>query len=422
MPVYKDVPIVMGQIKNKQEGKDSDDEEEYNEKRDKNGKPFYGPSFEKYLNCDDPMDYALALQETLNPFPKICVWKKIVAFLGSLPVALQRNEWIPSDADNFIKKRNVRKNKKECTPHSFTVGTHDDEAGSSRPKCTRQHETVEEAMLPRIYHAFLLWGTRTRAAKSRYNTNLARLLPKQIYSPCIVDWGVLNYMGCAKEIEAMLEIKVYEIGGQEEIFSSEAWYYWLSISREEELHLSRSLASTIRSPILRVLQKIIMYGLCLRTTGYDKMQRNELWLMSMFEARHQNGYANVAWLIAKWFKQKGVRIQRDSMIRCGYLITKITKKMGLLTDDVLNSLSALTYCRALDAITLRELISSNRKIYMIRWVTWRFVRRTLERMARRQSYQLDRYAGVFEYMAGQHEIPLYGAYAPLGYDEEQQED
>ncbi|GKG06524.1 hypothetical protein Tco_0329493, partial [Tanacetum coccineum] len=43
-------------------------------------------------------------------------------------------------------------------------------------------------------------------------------------------------------------------------------------------------------------------------------------------------------------------------------------------------------------------------------------------MARRQSYQLDRYAGVFEYMAGQHEIPLYGAYAPLGYDEEQQED
>ncbi|GKC19766.1 hypothetical protein Tco_1021916, partial [Tanacetum coccineum] len=46
----------------------------------------------------------------------------------------------------------------------------------------------------------------------------------------------------------------------------------------------------------------------------------------------------------------------------------------------------------------------------------------LERMARRQSYQFDRYVGVFEYMVGQHEVPLHGAYAPPRYDEEQQED
>ncbi|GKC77134.1 hypothetical protein Tco_1127908 [Tanacetum coccineum] len=30
-------------------------------------------------------------------------------------------------------------------------------------------------------------------------------------------------MGYAKEIESMLEIKVYEVGGREEIFSSESW-------------------------------------------------------------------------------------------------------------------------------------------------------------------------------------------------------
>ncbi|GKE21428.1 hypothetical protein Tco_1432940 [Tanacetum coccineum] len=151
-----------------------------------------------------------------------------------------------------------------------------------------------------------------------------------------MDWGILNNMGCPGEIEAMLEIKVYEVEGQEEIFKSEAWRrifdinepiytelchefystyefdevvtddelmtkklikfklagrghtltllefarrlslyhydeineegfevyfqgglrsdenfnardYWLSISSDEELHLSRSLASTIRS-------------------------------------------------------------------------------------------------------------------------------------------------------------------------------
>ncbi|GKE06033.1 hypothetical protein Tco_1398051 [Tanacetum coccineum] len=145
----------------------------------------------------------------------------------------------------------------------------------------------------------------------------------------------------------MLEIKVYKMGGQEEIFTSEAWrnafdinepiytelchdFYstyefdeevtneelikkklikfrlgrrahsltfdehfnarenWLSISSEEELYLSRGAASTIRSLVLRVLQKMITYGLCQKTNIYDKIQKNELWLMSMFEAGHQN--------------------------------------------------------------------------------------------------------------------------------------
>nr|GEV24858.1 hypothetical protein [Tanacetum cinerariifolium] len=78
-------------------------------------------------------------------------------------------------------------------------------------------------MLPHVLYEFLLWGTCNRAAKTKYNTNLARLLPKKIYSPCIVDWNVLNTLGYAKEIEDMLEIKVYKMEGQEEIFTFEAW-------------------------------------------------------------------------------------------------------------------------------------------------------------------------------------------------------
>ncbi|GKE61520.1 hypothetical protein Tco_1511887 [Tanacetum coccineum] len=48
--------------------------------------------------------------------------------------------------------------------------------------------------------------------------------------------------------------------------------------------------------------------------------------------------------------------------------------------------------------------------------------RMLERMAHRQSYQLDGYAGVFEHMAGHYGFTLQGEYAPPGYDEEQQDD
>ncbi|GJR22871.1 putative reverse transcriptase domain-containing protein [Tanacetum coccineum] len=67
---------------------------------------------------------------------------------------------------------------------------------------------------------------------------------------------------------------------------------------------------------------------------------------------------------------------------------------------------------------------------MIGWVVWRYVRMrdlydrmgrmeirqdAIERMKYIQSYNWDRYHGVFEHMAGVYSIPLQGAYNPPGY-------
>ncbi|GKF04073.1 DNA-directed DNA polymerase [Tanacetum coccineum] len=55
---------------------DSDNEQEYVIKRDKFEAPMYGPKPAPYLNCNDPTERSLALQTVINPFRKICVWKK----------------------------------------------------------------------------------------------------------------------------------------------------------------------------------------------------------------------------------------------------------------------------------------------------------------------------------------------------------
>nr|GEV35696.1 hypothetical protein [Tanacetum cinerariifolium] len=155
-----------------------------------------------------------------------------------------------------------------------------------------------------------------------------------------------------------------------------------------------------------------------RTTAYDKIKRNELWLMSMFKTRHQIGYAN--------------------------FVTRIAKKMSFLTDEVLNGLSAPIYYRSLDATTLSDLINSNGRFIaknpspgvpkasrpprltikdLYDWMgRMEICQGTLERMSRRQSHHSIRYTGVFEYMAGQYNIPLQGAYTPPGYDEKHQQD
>ncbi|GKA01460.1 hypothetical protein Tco_0674125 [Tanacetum coccineum] len=358
-------------------------------------------------------------------------------YISESPLFKHYNIWgLKNILRVHIKKLNIPNSKLLPLPSRFeahklvhvafqTMGTHDDEAGSSRSKCFRQHKTVEEVLLPQVHHEFLLWEGCNRDAKSRYNTRLAQLLPRHIYSSCVVNWDVLNRMGCDGEIDDMLRIKLREAESNEEIFTYVAWIrafninepiyaelfhefystyefdevcdddelkskkiikfrlggrahnltllefarrlglyhadeleedgfdvyfqgglrsddnfnaqeYWLSISREENLGLSMSHTSTIRSPVLRVIHKMITYGLCQKTIGYEKIQKNDLWLLSMFDARHQNGYANVAWLIAK--------------------------KSGVLTDDVIRSLSAPIYYRDLDTTPLRDLIDSEGRL------------------------------------------------------------
>ncbi|GJV04640.1 hypothetical protein Tco_1338209 [Tanacetum coccineum] len=153
----------------------------------------------------------------------IYVWKKMVAFLGSLRVSLQHNEWMPSYDDNSTRKV--------------------ESDGAWHLKCS----------IVDPYGNKYNQGYQTKAADTKL-----------------------------------------------------------------------SHASTIRKPILRVLQKMISYRLCQRTNRHDKVQKNDMWLLSMFEAKNQDGYGN---------------------------------------EEVLNGLSAPTYYRALDRITLRELIGPNGKLF-----------------------------------------------------------
>ncbi|GJZ18603.1 hypothetical protein Tco_0554726 [Tanacetum coccineum] len=164
---------------------------------------------------------------------------------------------------------------------------------------------------------------------------------------------------------------------------------------------------------------MITYGLCQRTTGYEKIQKNDLWLLSMFEDRHQNGYANVAW---------------------------IARKSKVLIKETIHSLSTPVYCRDLDRTTLRELIDSEDRLIpdipvddvqrvaaqraprvqrasmqdlYERMGSMEIRQEAIERMEYRQSYHWDRYQGVFEHMAGVYNVPLQGAYNPPGYAQPQ---
>ncbi|GJZ81266.1 hypothetical protein Tco_0646260 [Tanacetum coccineum] len=148
--------------------------------------------------------------------------------------------------------------------------------------------------------------------------------------------------------------------------------------------------------------------------------------------RHQNGYANVDWVIAKWMKRKGDGTQKESQICCGQFISKLARKCRVLTEDVVRSLSALVYYRDLDSTTLRDLIDYDGKLISEdpqpgmprvgiprpsrtsmqdlydRMGRMEIRQDKIERMDYRQSYHWDRYHGVFKHMAKVYSVPLQG--------------
>ncbi|GJW49653.1 hypothetical protein Tco_0091004 [Tanacetum coccineum] len=291
------------EIQNKGEEIDSDDKEEYYLKRDEMGRPFYGPNLISYFDRNDHMELALAIQDSINLFRKIYVWKKAVAFLGSLPVPLLHTDWMPKGSGDFVKEVGNEKwqtkirviNQYGNTFEQRFLGCYSNKIYS----LLKRGDAYDELRTKKIIK-FKLGGSGCTLTLLEFARRL------ELYHA-----NEINDEG----------FEVYFQGGLRSDENFNARDYWLSISSEEELHLSRSLAFTIRRPILRVLQKMITYG-----DLYDRMGNLE--------------------------------------IRQG----------------------------------------------------------KLERMAHSQSYQLDRHAELFEHMAGHYRYTMQGAYAPPGYDEEQQDD
>nr|GEY42716.1 hypothetical protein [Tanacetum cinerariifolium] len=219
--------------------------------------------------------------------------------------------------------------------------THDEEAESSRSKRPRQHETVEELLLPQVHHEFLLWKGCSREAKSR-------------------------------EIDDMLRIRLREAEPNEVIFTSVAWIRAFNINEPIYAELCHEFYSTYEFDEMCVddelqSKKIIKFRLGGRAhnlTLLEFARRFGLYQADELEEEGFNVYFEGAWVIAKWMKRKGVGTQKESQICCGQFISKHARKCRVLTEDVVRSLSAPIYCRDLDTITLRDLIDFDGKLIL----------------------------------------------------------
>nr|GEV11739.1 hypothetical protein [Tanacetum cinerariifolium] len=274
--------------------KSDSDDEEYVIKRNKFGAPIYGPKPTQYLNCTNPEDRSSAKQTTSR--------------------------------------------------------THEGEAESSRSKCPRQHETVEEVLLPQVHYKFLLWK------------------------------------GCSRDTK----YRVREAESDEEIFTSVAWIRAFNINEPIYAELCHEFYSTYEFDEVRAddelqSKKIIKFRLGGRAHSLTLLEfgrRLGLYQVVELEEDDFNVYfegclrnddnfnARDFWKIGYHKVQKNnfrllrAGTQKESQIYCGQFISKLARKCRVLTKDVVRSLCAPVYYKYLDSTTLRDLIVSEGKLIL----------------------------------------------------------
>ncbi|GJW73864.1 reverse transcriptase domain-containing protein [Tanacetum coccineum] len=254
----------------------------------------------------------------------------------------------------------------------YTSGSYDHEVGSSRAKRSRNVETVEEALRPDVHHEFLEWSGCSREAKSQLGwerqcrhhelsslPERARKL-KPVEEAYSQDCQLLHKISYGEEIDTMLKISLKEAESDEEIFFYVAWVRAFNIREPIYLELCRKFYATYEFD-----ERLGLYHADeLEKEGFDTyfqgglrsdenfnareycerisidrdlhLSRSSITFVrfSILKARHQNGYANVAGVIAKWIKRKGAGSQKDSQIYCKLIDSEDRLIPDILVDNV----------------------------------------------------------------------------------------
>ncbi|GJY54221.1 retrotransposon ORF1, partial [Tanacetum coccineum] len=275
---------------------DSDDEEDYQIKRNKFGAPVYGPKPAPYLNCNDLDERSLAIQtehtmmrpdhhdlnalDNMKPWKRYCFHKLTMSSCYGNDVTEMQSLGCDGEIEDMLRIRLCE------------VGS-DEEIFTSMAWIRAFN--INEPIYVELCHKFYsTYEFDEVCADDELQTKkiIKFRLGGRAHSLTLLEFA--QRLGLYQAVELKEEgFNVYFKGGLRSDEHFNAHDYWLSINREENLGLSRSHTSTIKNLILR---------------------------------------------IPEWF------------------ISKIARKCKVLTEDVVRSLSALIYCRDLDTTILRDLI------------------------------------------------------------------
>ncbi|GJV16343.1 hypothetical protein Tco_1361666 [Tanacetum coccineum] len=267
--------------------------------RDKDGNPKYGPVAPSFLDIEDDMDRSVAMEAYFNPFKNIIVFKKLIDFLGSLPVQLKNNYWGNEGYEVYKKIEGDR-----AWHAKFEVIT------PSGQKFTRGFNPKE---------------TKRKLSGKFTSEDILKLCEhEQVLT--LPQFVVLLGLYEESELEHRLfAIQFTRLEIDDKLFNHDA--YWQRIGMPTRTNKRKSL---IKEPHMRIVHRLIVGSLVHRLGSKERCQKRDLWMMSALE---ESRGINLAWVIAEHLCKHALGLKENSLICGGHYVTEIAKSWGYLLDE-----------------------------------------------------------------------------------------
>nr|GEY85648.1 hypothetical protein [Tanacetum cinerariifolium] len=315
--------------------------------RDKGGSPKYGRVAPSFLDNEDEMARALAMEVYFNSLKNIIVFKKLIDFLGLLSVQLKNTDWDLKEALHESMRKLEVKQKSEKSP------------GTNPIQIDPQVKPDDRLVAPpeRLESAVYKNQSRPNGENNAYNKRLSTLQTRQFGIPRLVDWNVFEEYGCEDALLNMIKIEYMD--EDRDVFLDRSWENVFSngekVYREWFLEFYSTIIGQpttikkklvdIRYPLLHIMHKILVGAFTHRSSSRDKVQKFDLWLLSLLD---EGNNANVAWILAEYHSKKSSEYKRESeiygglmLMRNGYMLEHSMSILHHLADEA--NYAYLTY-------------------------------------------------------------------------------
>ncbi|GJY26202.1 ribonuclease H-like domain-containing protein [Tanacetum coccineum] len=329
--------------------------------RDEDGNHKHGPVAPSFLDIEDEMERALAMEAYFNPFKNIIVFKKLNDFLGSLPVQLKNTDWGNEGYEMYNKIEGD-----EAWHAKFekaTQSSHPNPLIANYEK--RNGRGTIEYQLQQVKNANLKWRELPSMERHAYYYSWERALSIEgdVYPEWCSDFfSTMYFERGVDRTKLMTENSIwFRLCGQEHVLTLLEFAVLLGLYEESELdhrlfaiHFSKleiddklfnhdeywqkikeptrtnPRTSLIKEPLMRVVHRLIVGALAHRLGSKERCQKIDLWMMSALKESHG---INLAWVIAEHLFKHALGLKENSLICGGHYVTKIAKSLGYLLDE-----------------------------------------------------------------------------------------
>ena len=100
------------------------------------------------------------------------------------------------------------------------------------------------------------------------------------------------------------DLKFLIITGVRNKSSFDAHGYWKQISTEDNLEYGKSKVSSIKTPLLRVLHRILVQSILHRTSDVEFVLEEDLWVMNALAEKRYLQHLNATWIIVEHLRKR----------------------------------------------------------------------------------------------------------------------